>query len=252
MIDVQKKALQAMQETGRRAIIGCEAAAAEPYISYLLFNDARFNINLMVGTPVPAYAYVYHEYVNNFMGNQNSARGAVDFAQSPLNLHQRIAFAFIAGDLLTVVLKSRGEIAWDWGTPWNEAPPEQESVSALVRNLNAWRRGAAKPWLLHGRMEKPREIRGASDIPMITPRGKRIPFKSVCTSLWTHEGRRAQVLANYTKVAQDVTLVCPDLAGGSVGVCDDPTGRGADRPVPANGLLPLSIKPLSALLIVSH
>ena len=52
--------------------IGCEAAAAEGYVEYMPFNDAR-NYGFESGTPVPVYNYVFHEYINNYMGNCNTS-----------------------------------------------------------------------------------------------------------------------------------------------------------------------------------
>ena len=53
-----------------KKIFGCESAAAEPFIKNLLFSDNRWTLAELVGDAVPAYAYIYHSRVNNFMGNQ--------------------------------------------------------------------------------------------------------------------------------------------------------------------------------------
>ena len=141
----------AVARSGRKVLIGCESAAAEPFLPYLLFNDLRYSINLRFAIPVPAYAYLNHEYINNFMGNQNSVRECVDYGRSPLNLHQRIAYSFVAGDMLTVVLRGGGKIAWEWGTTWEAPGPDHDSVVQLIRSLNAWRVGVGKPFLVYGR-----------------------------------------------------------------------------------------------------
>ena len=72
MKDLYRRLQELVKRSGRKTLIGCEAAAAEPFLPYLLFNDNRFHLNLHAGTPVPAYAFVNHEYLNNFMGNQNA------------------------------------------------------------------------------------------------------------------------------------------------------------------------------------
>lgn len=94
-IQAMRSLMSEMAEVARRShrqvAIGCESAAAEPYMDLLPFNDLRFEINYLVGRPVPLYAYIYHEYVNNFMGNQNATGNVVDFSRSPLNLLQRLA-----------------------------------------------------------------------------------------------------------------------------------------------------------------
>ncbi|UCD30175.1 MAG: hypothetical protein JSV03_06825, partial [Planctomycetota bacterium] len=132
MVKIYRSLQQEVESAGRKVLIGCEAAAAEPFIRYLLYNDLRFEINLWMGNPVPAYAYVYHEYVNNFMGNQNNTCTVVDIDKSPLNLHQRIAYSFIAGDMFTIVLADSGKIHWDWGTPWETPKPDQKSITTLI------------------------------------------------------------------------------------------------------------------------
>ena len=94
-----------------KPLLGCEAAAAEPFYPYLLFNDNRSTINLGFGTPVPAYQYINHEYINGFMGNQNSLRRSVEIDKSPLNMLQRLAYSFTAGDMFTVILRGNGDIS---------------------------------------------------------------------------------------------------------------------------------------------
>ena len=44
-------------------LLGCESAAAEPFIGGLLMSDNRYELNYPFGTVVPTYAYIYHEYV---------------------------------------------------------------------------------------------------------------------------------------------------------------------------------------------
>ncbi len=250
MVKIYKRLLQEMEKSGRAVLIGCEAAAAEPFIPYLLFNDLRFNVNLWIGTPVPAYAYVYHEYVNNFMGNQNSSSAVVDIRKSPLNLHQRLAYSFISGDMLTVVLKNKGQIHWDWGTSWDVEKPEQESIITLIHNLNAWRKGVAMPFLCYGRMEKPYPVQGTYDIPMILTQGGKHHFPSLFTSRWTSpEGRQAQIIVNYTTEKQNFSLSCPASKGGEVRVYEDPYSDKASTIRIEQGQVVLSIAPLSALVV---
>jgi hypothetical protein len=211
MAKIDQRLMTELERSKRPALLGCESAASEPFLPYLLFNDARFNINLHCGRPVPAYAYVYHEYTNNFMGNQNWVFGVVDVDRSPWNLHQRIAYSFTAGDMLTVVLGGKSSIIWDWGTPWNRAQPDQESVVTLVHNLNAWRKGDGAAYMMHGRMLKPNAVEGTRDVPMTLKEDYGVlHFPSLFTSRWqTQDGRDGQIVVNYLKDAQTATLVCP-------------------------------------------
>jgi hypothetical protein len=247
MEDIFQRINARIAASGRKVLIGCEAAAGEPFIRHLPFNDLRFNINLRFGIPVPAYAYLHHEYVNNFMGNQNSVQHCVDFARSPLNLHQRLAYAFAAGDMMTVVLKSGGRMCWDWGTPWDVPGPDHDSVAKLIGNLNAWRRGAGKPYLVYGRMLKPFPLAGIGFVPMFTPKGERLDFPSLFTTRWTRAGRSAQVIVNYQQEEQ--VCILTGIPSGQAMVYHHAQGPGEVRMIAAREGLPLRIPPLSALLV---
>ena len=250
MIKIYKRLLQEIEKSGRPVLIGCEGAAAESFIPYLLFNDLRFHVNLWLGTPVPAYAYVYHEYVNNFMGNQNTSCMTVDIRKSPLSLYQRMAYSFVSGDMLTVVLKDKGHIHWSWGSEWDIEGPDQKSMTALIRNLNAWRKGVAKPFLCYGRMEKPYPIHGTYDIPMILVRGGKYHFPSLFTSRWTSpEGQQAQIIVNYTTEKQNFILSCQDYKGSMVRIYGNPYSDKASAIAVEQGQVALNIAPLSAIMV---
>jgi hypothetical protein len=259
MGDVQKKGLEAATSSGRPVVIGCEAAAAEPYLSNLLFNDARFNINLMVGTPVPAYAYVYHEYVNNFMGNQNGTMTIIDADKSPHSFFQRLTYGFVAGDMLTVTLKGNGQMHWDWGTDWSVPAPDQARAATLIRNLNAWRRGAGKPFLHLGRMGKPLPLEGVRDVPMVLRQGGTLlHWPSLMTSRWTSpDGRQAQIVANYLPEPQTFSMRYDSTQAAShapkrttgVRVYDVPTAKQGTPAALHDGVAELKVAPLSAVMV---
>ncbi len=250
MGDVQREALQAARDSKRQIVIGCEAAAAEPYLANLLFNDARFNINLMVGTPVPAYAYVYHEYVNNFMGNQNGTMQVIDAEKSPDSFFQRLTYGFIAGDMLTVTLKGGCQMHWDWGTDWSVPSPDQTRAATLIRNLNAWRRGAAKPFLHLGRMGKPLPLEGVRDIPMVCRQGGVLHWPSLMTSRWTSpEGKQAQIVANYLTTPQSFAVRLDDNQFAHVEIYHSPAATQGTPATVHEGRIDLNVAPLSAVMI---
>mgnify|MGYP003312604601 CR=1 FL=1 len=62
------KMLESINKNG--VLFGCESAASEPFLKELKFSDNRFELNYYLGEAVPIYSYIFHEYVNNFMGNQ--------------------------------------------------------------------------------------------------------------------------------------------------------------------------------------
>lgn len=247
MTTLYKRIQPVLENAAHKPLVGCEAAAAEGFIPYLLFNDNRPMINLSVGTPVPAYAFVYHEYVNNFMGNQNGVSAAIDMERSPKNLLQRLAYSFCAGDLFAVVLRGDGQIVWDWGSPWEAPTPDQEEAIALIKRLTAWRRGVAKDFLVHGKMQKPMSFSGAYDLPMFTrENGYPIHFGSIFTSRWKlDDGRDGQLFVNYLPEEQEITLSDETPSGAAIHyAASDAVGR------TFTGNAPIKIPPLDAVLIV--
>ena len=248
MQHLYEKLMPVIEKSGYKPIIGCEAAAGEGNLPYLLFNDARATINLFAGTPVPAYSFVYHEYVNNFMGNQNSVSYAVNMEKCPMNLLQRLAYGFTAGDMMTVVIKGDGQIIWDWGTLWENDVPNQENAIQLIRNLNSWRKGAGKDFLVMGKMQKPISVGGVENLPMITnAKGYSINFPTVFTSNWELEnGDCAQFLVNYLPQEQTVWLNTTDLKDAKLIVSSD--GKEIEN-IASSDKYEVKIAPLSAVMI---
>jgi len=240
------------EKAGRQVLFGCESAAAEPFIEGLLFNDLRFIINYTIGQPVPLYAYVYHEFINNFTGNQNPTQAIVDYEHSPENLLYRLAYSFHAGDMLTIVLKDKGEITWSWGTEWSVAAPDQQAVITFVRTANAWRRGAGKSYLFSGRMEKPNELKDAAQLDIVMLDGRRLTVPSVLTSKWSaQDGGQAQLVINYTTEVREADVVLPELAGAVLSIMEDAGGeRISKAKVSADGRLRLALAPLQTVMIV--
>jgi len=249
MIKIYKNLDKLVMQSGRKVLIGCEAAAGEPYMPYLLYNDLRSTINLRFGSPVPAYAYVNHEYVNNFMGNQNGIQHFVDHEKSTHDLLQRYAYAFVAGDMFAVILKDKGQIHWEWGMSWDKPAPDQDSVTKLIANLNPWRKGVAKDYLVYGRMQKPYPVTGDYEIPMITTKDAKLYFRSIFTSKWTHAGKRAQVLVNYTTKPQTVTVNCKKQTNSKAVVYTKATGKGSTTKITDKGEVNIKIDPLSAVMV---
>lgn len=248
MRSIMQRLTDVVEQGGTQTVIGCESAAAEPYLPYLMFNDLRFNINYFYAKPVPAYAYVFHEYINNFMGNQNSSCAAISMEKSPDNLLFRTAYSFAAGDMLTVVLKNQGEIHWDWCTPWDVPKVDQQSIKMLIRNLNAWRRGAAKPFLCFGRMEKPYTLTGTYEKELVLNSGEKHLYPSLLTSRWiSPEGKEAQIVVNYSMDVQEFGLESESLSGRELKVYYQPEGNNCDTVI-CSEVNKLSVPPLSAIM----
>ena len=137
-------------------LFGCESAAAEPYLKQLPFSDNRYELNYYVGVPIPLYSYVYHEYVNNFMGNQICAM----LEKSENNFTYRLAYSFLAGDMMTLVLNGEGEILFSWcdGVAPIEQSVDKDVAFAMIKTLTEWRNGPCKPFLQYGKMVAPMKI----------------------------------------------------------------------------------------------
>jgi hypothetical protein len=237
-----------LRHRGAETVVGCEAAAAEPYIDHLLFNDLRFNINVMIGRLVPAYAFVYHEYVNNFMGNQVGTLETVDASSGPESMLFRIAYSFASGDMTTVVLKDKGQIHWGWCCPWTVEPPPQDLVRTLIANLNPWRRGLGKPFLCFGRMLEPLPMVGHRIVPMVMKDGRRVPYDSVLASCWiSQDGRNAQVLTNYLDEEQEVRVQLPQ--GSTAVLHARADGSGSAPAAQVDGRATVTLQPLTAVLL---
>lgn len=196
-VDAMKELLAFATQNDKNVLFGCESAAAESYIPQLMFSDNRFNLNYATGRPVPVYAYVFHEYINNFMGNQVCTQCWIDHEKSPINVLERLAYSFCAGDMLTLVLDQDGNINWNWGELHIDHLPDQESIKTFVKNANFWRQGYGKKYLHLGKMVRPYAVE--CDINRIyTTAGTYLDCDKIYTSAWeSEEGGFGQVLVNY-------------------------------------------------------
>lgn len=186
-------------------LFGCESAAAEPFIGNLRLSDNRFELNYHIGTPVPFYSYVYHEYLYNFMGNQVCS----PFDEcDDRSLWYRIAYAFSAGDSMTLVLDQDGNPKSRWGNIETDYIPDREKVFTLVSNLSRlWReelhdvlyggRMVAAPTVECGTVTLHKNIGGlAKESDSILP-------AVICTAWETENGGRLTLLVNPTEEEQE-------------------------------------------------
>jgi hypothetical protein len=203
MKNLLEESCKDIESCGSRMIMGCEAAAADPYVKHLPFNDARPVFAFGYGMPVPAYSFVHHEQVNNFMGNQCGIHYHMDLTGSPENLLYRTAYAFNAGDLLSVVLKDNGKIHWGWALKWDYPEPEPESVITLIRNLNKIRKSHPE-FLRYGKMIKPlNKITGGKYHLKMTR--NTVTVDSFLHSSWeSKDGARIQIITNFLPRKQAV------------------------------------------------
>ena len=148
MTSNMQKLLSGWNEKAGKMILGCESAAAEPFIGNLLLSDNRYELNYYTGIPVPFYQFVYHKYVRNFMGNQVSC----SLEESTLTYCYRLAYSFACGDCMTVVLNPTGGIFSSWGIRDFSKAPDEETVWRFIANLTEFYKSKAKKYLYNGEM----------------------------------------------------------------------------------------------------
>lgn len=191
------------------ALLGCESAASEPMIAHLPYSDSRFQLNLYVGTPIPVYSYIYHEYVNNFMGNQvctmlNKVEESYTY---------RLAYSFTAGDMLSLVTLGDGKVeySWDdWIAPRDKTVDKQVAFG-FIRTLNGWRQGAAGKYLYLGRMVKPVAV-GCGKQHFSLDDGSAYTPAEVLTTAYKLGKTTLQFVVNYNRY--EVTVKLPQTLGG--------------------------------------
>ena len=209
-VDAVKKLLDNAEDKAGNVLFGCESAAAEAYIPQLLFNDNRYNICYALGEPIPLYAFVYHKYINNFMGNQVCTQYAFDHQKSPENIFLRIAYSFCCGDMLTAVINDDGNIIYNWGYYNSDNLPCQEATAELIKNLNYWRRCETKKYLHYGKMEIPYRIE-SDKIKIYGALGFDHEYCKVFSSAWnSSDGQFGQFLVNYTTEPVECVIDLPE------------------------------------------
>lgn len=243
-VDAVNDVLRSVQHG--KMLFGCESAAAEPFIKNLLFSDNRWELNQRIGEPVPAYAYIYHERVNNFMGNQIG----VTLHCSEYEFGYRQAYSFLAGDMPTLVLDNDKEIARFWGLYWGlpgcgDKKPNQENAYALVKELCAWRRAASK-YLCYGTMAKPVEYQCDKKIslPCFRARESTLDIPAVMANAFYNGDKRADIFVNYTDEVAEITFK-EDLNGVSFDLGENYT-KGASNSFTGRSM---KIPPLSVVLL---
>lgn len=201
------KMLERVRTNG--ALMGCESAASEPMIAHLPYSDNRFQLNLYVGTPIPVYSYIYHEYVNNFMGNQVCAM----LNKVEENYTYRLAYSFTAGDMLSLVTLGDGKVeySWDdWITPHDKTVDKQVAYD-FIRTLNGWRQGAVGRYLHEGRMVRPVAVTCGKQHFTLDDGSAYTPDE-VLTTAYTSGGRTLQFVVNYNR--HEVTVNLSRAVGG--------------------------------------
>lgn len=233
--------LQKAGKAAGRTVLGCEYAAAEPFMKACRLNDLRGHLNWSYGRPVPLHQFLFHEYSWGFSGNAIGLNQMLDTEATPGLLLWYLAWHFAAGNLLTVVMKEHGQIHWCWVNSWRNRGPEQEPICTLLANLAALRKGILGEIFLHGRMEKlPKLTVLKRDIVHLDKRVFKL--EAVLCSAWSWQGRRAILLVNSLEKTADCSLEIEARKARLI-TTDSETGV-------AGGRISVSVPPLHGAVIV--
>ena len=228
-----------------KTVIGCENAAAQPYIKVCKLNDLRNHLAWATGgVPVELYSYLYHEYTAGFSGNGVWLHDKINFARTPHYLTWNLAWNFVSGNVLSVILKDKGDIHWNWCCLWKESAPEQEPVVRLIANLSRWRRTAMKKYLVAGRMVKcPEVLSPAVTIHTTFQTPPQMP--AVLSAAYSDGDKKVVILANSGCKEAESTIVFDEVTKVEIQTADSVTcaeGKRIKVAVPALDAVLVKVK----------
>ena len=185
MTENMQELLGAWNDEAGKMLLGCESAAAEPFMGNLRFSDNRFELCYRIGRPVPLYAYLYHEYIRNFMGNQCCC----PLPSEMDTLRYRMGYSFAVGDCMTMVFRPDGQLSPNWSTRDFDHVPDKEKALQFAANMTKFYNETAKPYLYGGRMIEGKPVECGT-----APYGYKLP--TIHSTAWEAEGKRVQILVN--------------------------------------------------------
>ena len=195
---------------------------------------------------IPLYHFLYHELI--------LIQGGFGSAPEPYHLPIRNAYNLVVGEIPGAVMKGDGKLLnWDtmnWA-PWAPDVGDNDDALQMLHAATALRRGAARDFLVYGRMLSPARIEGIQTVRwQHNGLDHRIP--AVFHAAWqSPAGRIGLVLANWTGEEQSVDVCDPRL--GEEVVLHVSTGPLASETLSLTGeSTVLSLPPLSAVLLESH
>jgi hypothetical protein len=191
---------------------------------------------------VPLYHWLYHECT--------LMHGMMSFGPDPYALETRNAWNGVWGLMPGAVMCGDGTLlnreTWNWAE-WSPPIGRNDTALAVIRNVTAMRRGAARDFLVFGRLQRPADITAA--LMSWDCRGQRRELPAVAHAAWrAPDGRHGVVLANWTEHRQPVHL-CDVRLGASLRQHTWPGGKvvtvaqgadGLDLEVPTLGCALLS------------
>ncbi len=192
---------------------------------------------------VPLYHFLYHEFL--------VIQGGFGYGPEPYHLPIRNAYNWVVGEIPGAVMKGDGTLlnmdTANWA-PWEPVVGSNEDALRMLHAATALRRGAAKDFLVYGRMLAPAPIDGIRTVRW-QEGGKDHQIPAVFHAAWqAPDGRIGLALANWTSEKQEVSIADPRLRG-AVGEHIS-TGAIASRERTAAGdPLVVALPPLSCALL---
>ena len=204
MIALQKKLVASAGADGM--VFGCEQPAATPYVPYLPYSDVRPMPGLMFfGRPVPGSAFVFHEWMCNFTGNQCGMTKHMD-------AFWRWMSGFHNGDMFSLVLSDGGEVVCGWPSLWNEPFPERDGLIPVLKELDAIRKRHPS-FLLEGKMIRPFVACESRPVEVEYEgwgKGK-VQTHEVLTSFWENaKGERIGFASNWRQEPSELKITHAD------------------------------------------
>jgi hypothetical protein len=230
------------QDAAKEMVLGCENAAAEPYMNVCMLNDLRSHLAWgAAGYPVPLYPYLFHEYVAGFTGNGVCLHCWIDYQKTPFFLQWTLGWNFVNGNLLAVVLKEGGNIHWSWGYLWSNPAPEQQNLKTLIGNLCQWQQGEAKDILSCGKMVKtPKVI--CTKQQVFTTDNRIVELSSVECAAYEIGNKQEILLVNYNPNIESVEVQFTNTEEGVILYPKE------NKPF-ASSKVSINVPPLNAVLI---
>ena len=133
------------------------------------------------------------------MGNQV----ATPLEKKENSYPMRVAYSFLAGDMLTAVIVDGGRIVYSWG---ERDFTDKENALTILNNLNAWRKGLGKNYLHVGKMVKPLAIECGKEAFKLNKGTHTFVTDEVLTAAYEYDGQKVQFVVNYNTRGVQIKL----------------------------------------------
>ena len=136
------------------------------------------------------------------MGNQVSC--GLLYTEDTLCL--RMAYSFVAGDCMTLVVTPDGKFMSNWGNHDFSIMPDKENALQFAANMQKFYSETAKPYLYAGRMIKPIEYKCEKMLYHRELEGS-LEIDNVFSTAWEADGKKVQIFVNHTAHTQTVEFM---------------------------------------------